>query len=109
MTQPHDELYDSLQSFRIRNRLIRDVRAGLKGTRLETRELTDRLAICNPRDTELGRIYVNYARAEVSLRRTVWEYLGCLQGYGSSDPEAEPGIDAAKIIGILTERNEGSR
>lgn len=106
MTRTHDELYDSLRSFRERNALIRDVRNRLKGTGLDIRELTNELAISNPGHPEQGRIYVTYASGEVSLRRTIWDYLGHLQGYGRE--KSEPGIDAAKIIDMLTGRKSES-
>jgi hypothetical protein len=99
MTQTHDQLYDSLRSYRERNALIRYVRDQLRGTGLDIRELAKELVISSPGHPERGRIYITYATGEISLRRTIWDYLGCLQGYGSGN--AEPDVDAAKIIDML--------
>lgn len=108
MTQTHDELYDSLQSFRARNTLIREVRTLLKGTGLDIRELANELVISNPGHPEQGRIYVTYATGEVSHRRTIWDYLGYLHGHGNDGEGAELTVSAEKIIHILTGRNGDS-
>jgi hypothetical protein len=93
----------ALQLCRARGELRRAMDALLRGSKLEIRELTRALAICNPRDREQGRIYIPYATADVSLRRVTWEYFGPLQGYeATGDPDREPGVDAAKIIAALT-------
>lgn len=92
----------ALQAFRARNTLIRNVRTQLRGSGLDARELTSRLAISYPGHSDHGRIYVSYANGDASLRRCTWEYLGQLHGYGSTDPEAEPGLSAEQIIATLT-------
>jgi hypothetical protein len=92
---------NTLQSFRDRNTLMRTVRALLKGSGLDIRELADTLVISHPGHPEYGRIYITYATGEVSHRRTIWDYLGCLDGYGSTDPDAEACVNADAIINAL--------
>jgi hypothetical protein len=92
---------DALQPFRDRNTLIRTVRTLLKGTGLEIRELANELVISRPGHPESGRIYITYATGDVSHRRTIWDYLGCLNGYGSTDPDAEARVNADAIISAL--------
>jgi hypothetical protein len=92
----------ALQAFRARNRLIQAVRKQLRGSGLDTRELARHLVISQPGHPDHGRIYVNYANGDASLRRCTWEYMGHLDGYGSTDPDAEPPLSAAQIIARLT-------
>jgi hypothetical protein len=92
----------ALQAFRARNTLIQTVRAQLKGSGLDIRELTSHLVISYPAHPDHGRIYVSYTNGDVSLRRCTWDYLGNLNGYGPTDPEAEPSLSAAQIITTLT-------
>lgn len=99
---------DAFQLIRARNELVRAVRSLLKGTGLDIRELANELAISNPGHPEQGRIYVTYAKGEISHRRTVWDYLGYLDGYGDGEEKIEPGVSAEKIIATLTGRNGGS-
>ena len=91
----------AFRSIRARNTLVHTVRILLKGTGLDIRELASELVISDPGHPEHGRIYITYAHAEVSHRRTTWDYLGYLDGYGSTDPDAEPGIDARTIVATL--------
>jgi hypothetical protein len=74
----------------------------LKGSSLDIRELTSHLAISQPGKPDYGRIYINFANGDASLRRCSWDYLGRLDGHGSTDPEAEPALTAQQIIAILT-------
>jgi hypothetical protein len=99
---------DALQSHRARNNLIRTVKAGLRGSGLDTRELVNELVISNPGHPEKGRVYITYASAEVSLRRPIWEYLGCLDGHDSYDHDPELRVDVDKIIGTLGGRVRNS-
>jgi hypothetical protein len=80
----------------------------LKGTGLEIRELARELVISNPGHPGQGRIYVTYATGEVSHRRVVWDYLGCIDGHGNDDEKAELSVNAEKFISVLTARNSGS-
>jgi hypothetical protein len=74
----------------------------LRGSGLEVRELADQLVISDPRHPDSGRIYIRYASGDVSYRRVIWDYFGSLDGYELRDqPDHEPGVDAAKIIGTL--------
>jgi hypothetical protein len=91
----------AVAALRARATLVRTVRALLQGSGLDLRELAHELVISQPGRPDLGRIYIKYANGEVTLRRCRWEYLGCLDGYGSDDPEAEPGLNAAQLIGAL--------
>lgn len=95
----------AIAKLRARTVLIQDVRARLIGAGLEVRELTDELVITNPGNPENGSYHVTFARGEVSFRRTIWDYLGYLEGYGTGDPDAEPEVTAATIIEKLTGRN----
>jgi hypothetical protein len=101
MTQPAGDS-SAFQPVRARNTLIHTVRTLLKGTGLDIRELASELVISHPGHPEHGRIYITYAHAEVTHRRTTWHYLGYLDGYTSTDPDAEPGIDAPTITAALT-------
>src|ERR1700728_204269 len=103
MTQPASEA-DAVGAVRARNTLIRTVRTQLRGAGLEVRELASELVISHPGHPERGRIYVTYASGDVSHKRTIWEYLGHLDGYGSPDPAAEPPVDPAAIIAALNGR-----
>jgi hypothetical protein len=85
--------------------LIQNVRARLRGSGLDTRELTSHLVISFPGHPDHGRIYINYTNGDASLRRCTWEYLGQLDGYGSTGPETEPGLSAEQIIATLTGQN----
>ncbi|HEY3953683.1 MAG TPA: hypothetical protein VGM53_09925 [Streptosporangiaceae bacterium] len=93
---------NELQAFRDRNALIRAVRTMLRGSGLDIRELADRLVISYPGHPEHGRIYVTYAHGEVSHRRTIWDYLGRLDGIASTSPDAEPCVDIQTIINAFT-------
>jgi hypothetical protein len=93
---------DAFQQIRARNALIRAVRTLLKGTGLDIRELASELVISNPGHPEHGRIYVNYISGDVSHRRTIWDYLGRIHGYGSVGPDAEPPVNAHTIVSLLT-------
>jgi hypothetical protein len=93
---------DAVRALRARNTLIRTVRTGLKGSGLDTRELTSHLVISDPGHPDHGRVYITYVNADASLRRCTWDYLGVLDGYGGTDPGAEPGLTAEQIIAILT-------
>jgi len=97
----------ALQAVRARTTLVQTVRALLKGSGLDIRELTSELVISHPGHPDHGRIYITYAGGEVSLRRCTWNYLGYLDGYGSDDPEAEPCLSAGQIIAALTARGDG--
>jgi hypothetical protein len=95
----------ALQALRARNRLIQAVRSMLKGSSLDIRELTTHLVISSPGKPDYGRIYINFANGDASLRRCTWDYLGHLDhldGHGSIDPDAEPPLTAQQIIAILT-------
>jgi hypothetical protein len=99
---------DAFRAIRARSELVRAVRDQLKGTGLDIRELVNELVLSNPGHPEQGRIYVTYDKAEVSHRRTLWDYLGYLNGHGNRDDEIESGVSAEKIIGILTGQNSDS-
>jgi hypothetical protein len=103
MTQTASDT-DTLQAFRNRNKLIRTVRAKLKGSGLEIRELANALVISHPGHPEYGRIHITYAHGEVSHRRTIWDYLGCLDGNASTGADDEPGVDIDMIVNMLTGR-----
>lgn len=107
MTQTPSEP-DALQTLRTRNALVRAVRTLLKGGGLDIRELANELVISVPGHPEHGRIYITYAKGEISLRRCTWQYLGYLDGYGPTDPDAEPSLTAEKIIAALTGQNNDS-
>lgn len=107
MTQPATDS-SAIQALRARNTLVNRVRALLKGTGLDIRELANELVISDPGHPEHGRIYITYAKGEISLRRCTWQYLGYLDGYGPTDPEAEPSLTAEKIIAALTRQNDDS-
>jgi hypothetical protein len=100
MTRPAQEA-DAVAAVRARNTLIRTVRARLRGAGLDVRELASELVISHPAHPERGRIHISYASGDVSHKRTVWNYLGHLDGYGSGDPDAEPPVDTAAILGAL--------
>lgn len=93
----------ALQALRARSALIQTVRTRLKGSGLDIRELTSHLVISQPGHPDHGRIYVNYANGDASLRRCTWEYLGHLDGYGPTDPEAEPSLNTERIIATLAD------
>jgi hypothetical protein len=73
----------------------------MKGSGLDIRELENQLVISTPGHPEMGRIYITYKKGEVSHRRTVWDYLGYLDGCGDDSEKTEPGVTAETIIGIL--------
>jgi hypothetical protein len=107
MTQPaHNG--DAARAFRARNALIRSVRTRLKGSGLDVRELARELVVSNPGHPDQGRVYITYAGAEVSLRRTTWAYLGYLDGHGPTDPGAEPHVGTDKIISMLMTTRPGA-
>jgi hypothetical protein len=106
MTQESDEL-TAVQLCQAQTRLRRMVGELLVGSRLEIRERNKALAISNPLNSERGRIYIRYATGEVSLRQTVWDYWGYLDGYGRAlwaDPDSEPCVNAGRIIAVLDGR-----
>jgi hypothetical protein len=95
---------DSVRLVKSRNKLHALVREMLAGHGLEIRELEKRLVISNPRNPEMGRIYINYLTGEMSWRRPVWNYCGYLKGYAAApeaDPDTEPVADAQTIIRAL--------
>lgn len=99
---------NGLQAFRDRNALIHAVRAALKGTGLEIRELANTLVICHPGHPDYGRIYITYAHGEVSHRRTIWAYLGGLDSDAISCPDTEPCVDIQTITNTLNGRVGGA-
>jgi hypothetical protein len=96
---PSNPGHDALQALRARNTLVQTVRALLQGTGLDIRELASELVISHPGHPEYGRIYITYTKGEVSPRRCTWDYLGHLDGYGPTDPEAEPHLTADQSAG----------
>jgi hypothetical protein len=100
MTQPPTDA-DTFAPTRARNQLIRTIRDRLKGHHLDIRETTQHLVISRPGHPENGRIYITYATAEASHRRTTWEYLGRLDTHHNSDPDDESPITTDTIITIL--------
>jgi hypothetical protein len=102
LTQTADDT-DSFARFRARNKLIRLVRDRLRGRGLDIRELENELVISSPGHPERGRVYVTYVSGEVSHRRTIWDYLGHLDGCCSGDREtADSGVRMETIAGLLT-------
>jgi hypothetical protein len=93
---------DALQAIRARSALVRTVRALLKGTGLDTRELTNELVISSPGHPDHGRIYITYANGDVSHRRTTWDYLGRFKSQPGTNHDTEPGVDADTIIATLS-------
>jgi hypothetical protein len=104
MTRPASEV-DAVAAVRARNLLITTVRARLRGAGLEVRELASQLAISDPGHPEHGRVYIAYANGDVSHRRTIWQYLGRLDGCSGTEPDAEPGVDTAAIVRALSEQS----
>jgi hypothetical protein len=101
MTQPdHDST--TIQAFRARNTLIQAIKTGLKGSGLDIRERDTRLVITDPGHPEHGRIHITYATGDVTHQRTIWQYLGQIDGHTPTDPDAEPTITPDKIITTLT-------
>jgi hypothetical protein len=95
---------DSVRLVRARNTLHALVRDMLTGRGLEIREREKALVISNPRNPDMGRIYINYLTGEMSWRRPVWTYCGYLKGYAQApeaDPDTEPPADAQTIIRTL--------
>src|SRR5579875_3238293 len=93
---------DAFALIRARNELIRAVREQLKGRGLDIREREHELVISSPGHPEKGAIHITLSTGEVSYRRTLWDYLGHLPGYGSDDPdEADEDMNAiaAKLTG----------
>ncbi|MGH3157986.1 MAG: hypothetical protein ACRDNF_15610 [Streptosporangiaceae bacterium] len=101
MTHPADDP-DPIKALRARNRLARTVRAALKGSGLDIRDNDNQLIITNPGHPGHGRIYITYARGDVSHGRTIWTYLGHLDRPGSNPTPDEPPIDTDTIIRKLT-------
>jgi hypothetical protein len=99
MTHP---VADRLQAIRARNTFVTALRAQLRGAGLDIRERGNDLVISRPGHPEYGRIYIRYDRGEVSLRRTHWDYLGCLDTHPSISPDAEPRVTLDTILRILT-------
>jgi hypothetical protein len=102
---------DSIQLCKARSKLHALVREMLAGRGLEIRELETRLVISNPRNPDMGRIYINYLTGEMSWRRPVWNYCGYLKGYATApeaDPDTEPIADAQTIIRALCGLEEAS-
>jgi hypothetical protein len=94
---------DRFAAFRARNELIRTVRERLKGKGLDTRELeNDRLVISSPRHPEKGRVYLNLRSGEVSHRRTIWDYLGHLDGHAGEHETPDSFVTVDTIIGLLS-------
>jgi hypothetical protein len=106
MTQPAGH-GNAAHTLRARNALVRTVRTRLKGTGLDIRELAEALVISRPGHRDQGRVYITYASAEVSLGRTVWQYLGYLDGHGPTDHDAEPHVGTDKIISLLADAPDG--
>jgi hypothetical protein len=96
---------DAVAALRARNTLIRTVRTRLRGAGLEVRELASDLVISHPRHPERGRIYIRYATGDVLNKRTIWDHLGRLDGYASTEPDAEPPVDTAAIVAALSDRH----
>lgn len=90
----------AIDAFRARNTLVAAVRTQLKGTGLDIRELASELVISYPGHPEHGRIYITYTRGEVSHRRTLWSYLGCVGSPASGGTGPRVSTDA--IIATLT-------
>jgi hypothetical protein len=82
------------------------VRDRLKDSGLQTRERDTELVISNPGNPDKGSVHINFATGEASHRRTLWDYLGYLPGYGSGDPD-EAGVDTDAIIATLTRPGTG--
>jgi hypothetical protein len=102
---------DSVRLVKARNRLHALVRDMLAGHGLEIREREKALVISNPRDPDMGRIYINYLTGEMTWRRPVWNYCGYLKGYATApeaDPDTEPVADAQTIIRALCGLEEAS-
>jgi hypothetical protein len=60
--------------------------------------------ISHPGHPERGRVYITLAGGEASHARTVWEYLGHVEGYGPDrEPDDGPRVDADLITKILTQ------
>jgi hypothetical protein len=102
MMKQADGKADAGAALRARNRLIRSVREQLRGKNLDSRELARELVISAPGHPEKGRLYINLATAEVSLRLPAWAYLGYLDGHGGDRDPDEPRVDADKIVSVLT-------
>lgn len=93
-----------VSQFRARNALIQAIRQTLKGRGLDIRERRKELVISHPGHSERGRIYITLAGAEVSHARTIWTYLGHLDGHGTNrDPDDDPCVDADLIYSTLTQ------
>lgn len=103
ITDTADDL-DSVRLVKARNTLHALVRDMLTGHRLDIRELKTNLAIGNPYNPDMGRIYINYLTGEMSWKRPVWTYCGYLKGYAAApeaDPDTEPIADAQTIVRAL--------
>jgi hypothetical protein len=74
----------------------------LAGSGLKIRELANGLVITNPADRDKGQIHVAYADSYVSWSRTVWDYLGNLQGYEDDPGDTGSGVGAEQILAALT-------
>lgn len=101
MVTPAASDNDFFARVRARNELVRTIRERLKGQGLNIKERDSELVISSPRQPEKGSIHITFATGEVSYRRTLWDYLGYLPGYGSGDPD-ELGVDTDAIIATFT-------
>lgn len=98
---------DNLARARARNLLVRDIRERLRGQRLDIRERDHDLVISFPGNPEKGlSVHIVLATGEVSLKRTVWDFLGHLPGYGSGDPD-QLLVDTDKIAAMLIRPDDG--
>jgi hypothetical protein len=99
----------ALRAFRARNQLIQHIKDALKGRGLDTRERVKDLVISHPGHPERGRVHITLASGEASHARTVWEYLGHVEGHGPGrEPDDEPRVDADLITKILTQPEPGN-
>jgi hypothetical protein len=96
---------DPFRAIRARSELVRRVRARLKGSGLDIRELKNELAISSPGHPDKGRIYITYAKEEVSHGCMLWEYLGYLDDSDGDGSTAEPRVNTETIINMLTEQD----
>ena len=100
MTQTTGES-DIFARFRARNELVRKLKEQFRDQGLDIRERDNEVVISSPGNPENGSVHFTLATGEVSHRRTLWDYLGYLPGYGSGDPD-EPAVDTDAIAAIFT-------
>jgi hypothetical protein len=100
VTQTRDEP-DIFARFRARNELVRKLKEQFRDRGLDVRERDNEVVISSPGHAENGSVHFTLATGEVSHRRTLWDYLGYLPGYGSGDPD-EPAADTDAIAAIFT-------